>query len=357
VADGRLLRLVDAFQAEGLSVEVVGRGDPLDGPPGASMRTILPERESRHRLGGLAARAGAALTQPVRARGVVLVTLTPDPLLTASARRLLGGPRLVADCQEDYLAVLSDRSWATGTAGSAGRAFARMGRWAAARADLTVVADEHVPPSTARHRMVVRNLPSGRYLPEPSDPDDVPRAIYVGDVRTSRGLRTMLSAIEAATHWELDIVGPVSRQDQAWLDAWRASSIAAPRVRVHGRLPPARAWSLASGAWVGLALLDLTPAFVAAVPSKVYEYLFCGLPAIVTPLPRAAALVEEAGAGSVVRDAAEAAQALESLSDAPDRLHGKRRAAREWAAAQSSRPSGYSELAREVHRLVLEAQS
>jgi hypothetical protein len=40
VGDGRLFRLVDAMERVGLAVEVVGRGDPLDGPPGAVVRTL-----------------------------------------------------------------------------------------------------------------------------------------------------------------------------------------------------------------------------------------------------------------------------------------------------------------------------
>ncbi len=343
VGDGRLFRLVEALQRAGLSVEVVGRGDPADGPPGASVRT----RPRAGRLG----RALDAAWLPMAARGRVLLTLTPDPLPAAAVRRLLGRGPYVADCQEDYQALLSDRSWATGATGVVARGVARAAVALAGRADLTLVADDHVPPLRARHRMVVINLPSGGYLPPPSDPEPTPRALYVGDVRRSRGLRTMLAAIEAAPRWRLDVVGSVSAEDQPWLEEWRRSSAAADRVRIHGRRPAKEAWALATGAWVGLALLDSTPAFVAAIPSKVYEYFECGLPALVTPLPRAAALVEQAGAGRVVADAAAAAQALEEYAERPDTLAAHRRAAVEWVRRRAAEPSAYDELARLVAAL------
>jgi glycosyltransferase involved in cell wall biosynthesis len=343
---------------------VIGRGDAAGGPPGTQVRTIATDRGAagRGRV-GQARRAASALVEPFRARGRVLITLTPDPLPAASARRALGrltsrlgahsiGGPLVADCQEDYLALLDDRAWATGGAGVAARALARSARVTAARADLTVVADDHVPPHRARHRLVVRNLPSAGYLPAPTDPDPRPRAVYVGDVRRSRGLHTMLTAIEAAPGWSLDLVGPVSAQDQPGLDEWCASSPAARRVRIHGRLAPGEAWSVASGAWIGLALLDSTPAFVAAIPTKVYEYFGCGIPAMVTPLPRAAALVRESGAGTVVEDAAEAAAALATYVADPSLLAAQRDAAVAWAKNRRDEPSEYDRLAREVVALV-----
>ena len=52
----------------------------------------------------------------------------------------------------------------------------RLADGAEVLADLTVVADAHVPPAGARRRMVLRNLPYGGYLPEPSAPDAQPRA-------------------------------------------------------------------------------------------------------------------------------------------------------------------------------------
>lgn len=337
VADARLHREVAAFLRAGLTVEVLGLGDPAGGPPGAEVRTWL--------RGGLARRAGAAVRLPWSARGRVLVCLDPDLVASASVRRLTGR-RLVVDVHEDYVALLADRRWARGLAGAVGRAVARAATWLAARADLTVVVDDHVPPPTARARLVVPNLPDLALLPAPTRPGPVPRALYVGDLRASRGLFAMLDAVAGAPGWELDLVGPVAAGDRDRLDAWLACSPAAARVRLHGRLEPRAAWQLAAGAWVGLALLDRTPAFEAAVPTKLYEYLACGLAVLVTPLPRMAEIVAASGAGVVVGGAEEAAAVLRSWA-APADLVGRRAAALAWSASTAG-SSPYDGLAQRV---------
>jgi glycosyltransferase involved in cell wall biosynthesis len=345
VADARLHREVAAARAAGLVVEVLGLGDAHDGPPGAVVRT-------RPRPTGIAARLGLALAQPWRARGRVLLTLDPDvvpaTLLAARLRRR----RVVVDVHEDYLALLDDRAWARGAAGRLARAGVRAVLAAARRADLVVVADEHVPPATARARLVVRNTAAGgTYLPAPTPPEAHPRAVYIGDVRTSRGLRTMLAALEDAPGWTLDVVGPVAAADTAWLEHWQATSDAATRARFHGRRPPARAWELARGAWVGLSMLEDTPAFRDAVPSKLYEYLAAGLAVATTPLPRAARIVTDSGGGVVVPDAAALSATLRGWAARPEALESVRAAAVRWAGRSLAGPSGYDELAVRLREL------
>ncbi len=315
---------------------MLGLGEPEGAPAGVVVR-------SRPRP-GLAGRALAAASLPWRARGRVLLCLDPE-LLPAARLRRLTGRRLVVDVHEDYQALLRDRAWAAGLAGRGARAVVAASTRLAAGADLTVVADEHLPPLAARERLVVRNLPDTTMLPAPGPLGPVPRALYVGDLRTTRGLFVMLDAIEQAPGWELDLVGPVAPRDRARFDAWLATSPAAERVRWHGRLPPAKAWALAEGAWVGLALLDRTPAFEAALPTKLYEYLACGLGVLVTPLPRMADLVTQQGVGQVVSDAAATAQALLSWSDDGAALERCRNAAVEVARGNGS---SYDDLAAQV---------
>ncbi|MBV9097621.1 MAG: glycosyltransferase, partial [Frankiaceae bacterium] len=204
----------------------------------------------------------------------------------------------------------------------------------------------------ARQRLVVRNLPDLTALPAPAAREPEPRAVYVGDVRRSRGLVTMLTALESAPEWSLDVVGPVAAADQPWLDGWLATSAAASRLRLHGRLPPARAWQVASGAWVGLSLLDDTPAFRDAVPSKLYEYAAVGLPSLATPLPRVVDLLTESGAGVVVADAAATADEMRAFAADPARLDALRERALAWAASLTAAGSPYDDWAAQVARLV-----
>lgn len=260
------------------------------------------------------------------------MALDPDSLLASLVLGRLRRRRVVADVHEDYAALLNDRTWARGPRGRAAGVLARAATAAAQGADLVVVADEGVPPLRAPHRLVLRNLPYLGMLPSPGRPDHPPRALYVGDVRASRGLWSMIGALERAPAWVLDVVGPVSPSDQGELRDYLATGPARDRIRMHGRQPPRAAWALARGASCGLVLLDDTPAFRAAMPSKLYEYVASGLPVVVTDLPRQREFVERWQVGAVVTSGAGRAH---ELADVLIAWGGNDVAARESAAERA----------------------
>lgn len=212
--------------------------------------------------------------------------LVPDPdlaitgLVAARLRRIA----VVADVHEDYVGVAEEREWSRGPIKVVARAVARVAALAASRADVTVLTDPEHRPFSCRRRTVVLNVPGRGELGDVGTPDERPRAVYIGDVRVSRGLHAMVEAVLATDDWCLDIVGPIQDEDAAWV-ATRTSS-APDRITLHGRLAPPDAWKVAEGAWVGLSLLQDNPAFRVIMPTKIYEYLSFGLPVISTPLPR-----------------------------------------------------------------------
>jgi glycosyltransferase involved in cell wall biosynthesis len=342
VADARLHRIAAAVIASGLTVEVIGLGDRDGGPAGAHVRTS--QRAPLWR------RALTALSSPWGARGAILVCLDPDVAIGSALVRALRRRLLVVDVHEDYAALLRDRTWATGLRGRIARGAVAVATAVAARADLTVVADDTLPPPRprCRHRLVVRNEPDRALLAAvragPAAAGH--RAVYVGDVRRSRGLAVMIDALAQAPDWTLDIVGPVSVADASWLAARIAAPDVAGRVRVHGRKPPAAAWRIAGGADVGLALLDDTPAFRAALPTKVAEYLCAGMAVLATPLPRVERVLAESSGGTTVRTAGEAGAVLQQWSGTgAAELRQMKTAAMIWADSQAAEPSPYEELA------------
>ncbi|RZS90217.1 glycosyltransferase involved in cell wall biosynthesis [Motilibacter rhizosphaerae] len=342
VADARLHRLCAALVRAGLAVELRGLGDAADAPPGLVSVVAHPR-------GSLVRRALDAALLPWRARGRVLLLVDPDPVPSAALARLVRRRRLVVDVHEDYARLLADRSWARGLVGRVAQGVVAAATALARRADVTVVADGHVPPLEARDRRVVRNLPDGGYLPAPAPREERPRALHVGDLRRSRGLFAMVEAVAATDDWTLDLVGPVAAADRDELAGWEDRL--GERLRLHGRMPPREAWALAAGAWCGLVLLEDTPAFRDAVPTKLYEFLGCGLAVAATPLPRTAALVEESGAGVLVGSAAELSAALQRWSADPPELDELRGAALRWAQANLYGPSAYDDLAGAIARL------
>ncbi|HEU4676645.1 MAG TPA: glycosyltransferase, partial [Motilibacteraceae bacterium] len=246
------------------------------------------------------------------------------------------------------------RAWARGAAGRLARRLARAATRVAAGADLTVVADEHVPPRRARHRLVLRNLPSPALLPQPGEVTraEVPTAVYVGDVRASRGALAMAEAVALAPGWRLEVVGPVAPGEAERLERRVAAPDLAGRVVLHGRRPPREAWALAARGWVGLSLLEPTPAFLQAVPSKLYEYLAVGLPVVATDLPPARALLGEGGVLVPPATAGEATAALlRGWADDPAGLEPLRAAAARAGAAYREQDP-YAGFARAVRALL-----
>ncbi|WP_229665782.1 glycosyltransferase [Ornithinimicrobium pekingense] len=360
IADARLHRQVTALASRGLSVEVLALGHGVDAPPGAvQVRTWRRRSPAR--------RAPLALEMAASARGRVLLTLDPDTALAGAGRVWAGPPygndrrRLVVDAHEDYTALLSDRPWAAragGLPGGVARALVRAYLRVAAHASLTVVADDQVPPLRARQRLVLPNVPYPGMLPPPADPDPHPRALYIGDVRGSRGLFAMLETMRRAPSWTCDVVGPVALADQNELRRRLAEHPElTQRVRFHGRRPPAKAWTLAPGAWCGLLLLADTPAFQRAVPSKLHEYLACGLPVVSTDLPRQAGVLRESGAGAIVplgddvTVGSAVAKLLEDLAADPARLRNLRERARAAGARDGDLEGHYVRFADAIARL------
>jgi glycosyltransferase involved in cell wall biosynthesis len=334
VADARIHRLCAAFTDAGLVVELLGLGDAASAPPGVATR-VTP----RSSMGG---RATLAVRYAAAARGRVLLALDPDSLVTCLVVGRLRRRSVVADVHEDYVALVA-------------RVLVAGATWAACRADLAIVADDHVPPTRAGRRLVLRNVPYLGMLPEPSTPEDPPRALYVGDVRESRGLWAMVAAMEAAPAWSLDIVGPVSGADSPRLEDYLLHGPARDRIRTHGRIPPRDAWTLAKGAACGLVLLADTAAFRAAMPSKLYEYAACGLPVIVTDLPRQHDFVQGHGFGAIVptgeASGPAAGRVLTAWLADPQAVAAMRERAEAWRAEARTWTAAYEQVAAEVRSL------
>src|SRR5690348_10548109 len=236
VADARLHKITAALQNRDLTVELWGLGEAAGGPAGAVVHAG-PRGTMVHRLARTA-------VLPWRTNAKVVMTVDPDMIPIARLVTGLRRRKLVVDVHEDYERLLADRAWAKGPAGLPARLIVRAGSKLAAGADLTVVADSHLAPHQAKHRLVVQNLPDHGFL-APAPATGAPRAVYVGDLRESRGLFDMVETVAAAPEWSLDLVGPVAPSDRDRLEARIEEPELAGRVRLHGRQPPADAWRIA----------------------------------------------------------------------------------------------------------------
>jgi glycosyltransferase involved in cell wall biosynthesis len=100
-----------------------------------------------------------------------------------------------------------------------------------------------------------------------------------------------------------------------------------------------------------MALLGDTPAFREAVPSKLYEYLACGLVPLVSELPRQAEIVKAAKVGAVVADASEAAARLRAWASEPALIGTMRSRGHEWFDREILPLVSYDRLAERVAAL------
>lgn len=310
VADARLHRLTRALVRHGASVEVLGLGAETDGPTGASVRT-WPR-------GSMVGRGARGLTMARAARGRVLLALDPDSLLWARVVGRLTRRPVVADVHEDYRRMLEDRAWAQGVLGRGARVVARAAETVASRADLTLVADEHVPPGSARRRLVVRNEadkePHRTLAAVGRAP---PRGLRRGRARQPRALRDARRAaggtrVDPRRRRTRGLRGPARRRraPRGRARALRRGSrgTAASRRRRPGRSPTVRG---------SASPCSRTPRPSATpCPRRLHEYIAAGLIPVVTPLPRQARLCDEVG-GFVVADGEEAGQVLRSLAADP----------------------------------------
>ncbi len=291
-SNARLQRVMASCLAANLTVELFSSGNKSDVPEGVDFHTVSK--------GSRALRVSNSFTLPWRARGRVLFTPDPEAAIAIWLTNILFRRPWVVDVREDYRLLIEDRAWARGPAKAIAIVIAKMALLASAQADTTFVVDDWVRPALARNRMVVRNAPDIRFLPDLAPAEENPRALYVGDVRSSRGLWSMLRTIEMAPEWTLDIAGTIASQDLSRVLEWKENSEASHRVKFHGTLRPQDSWKLAAGAWVGLSLLESTPAFQRAWPTKIGEYLACGIPVITTDLPRPREVIVATKAGATV---------------------------------------------------------
>ena len=352
LADARLHRLTRALLRAGLAVEIFAPGDVKDAPAAIIRNPLLGDS---WRNTSLLARYYRSRIFVLRSRGRVIYAISPESVAPAFGLAKLLRKKFAVDFFEDYLRLLKDRAWARkyfGIIGWIASSDTKSALWFAKRADLTTVADVQVPPFDARNRLVVRNLPDASLLTQSGERSATPRAIYIGDLRKSRGLHAMLDAAAIAQDWEFDFVGGVATTDKDFVDRWFAQNPSATsRVRFHGRLAPAQSWKLAEGAWVGLSLLESTPAFIEAVPSKLYEYMSVGVATISTPLPRCIEIIESSKSGAIAATGAEVAERLNRWQNNPEELDALGSNALKWSAENLDSEREYANFAAEMVKL------
>lgn len=161
------------------------------------------------------------------------------------------------------------------------RAAASLLPRAFARVDGLVVAARHIHDTSMldHQRVVLRNMPLKRQRSAHVAPGfaERERAIaYVGAITAARGTGDVVRAA-LRTGATVYLAG---RADPAYLR--RILAMDAERVRYLGVVAPPDVACLLDRCRVGLAVLPPTPAYLEAIPSKLFDYLGAGLPCVIS---------------------------------------------------------------------------
>lgn len=315
-------RQIPALLAAGWQVTYAApfRGYEAVVDPAPGLTTVdLPRAAGRRRLA--AARAARSLARRAGPRHDIVLVHDPELLVALVGLRL----PLVWDVHEDPAAALAVKDWMPRPLRRSAAAGWRLAeRLVERRYPLLLAEYAYQERFRGRHPVV----PNTTIVPERPAPADLrqPRAVYLGNLTTSRGAQTLVEAarlVHAESEGAVltDVIGPArDRSTRSLLEAAVSDGV----LRWHGFVPAAQALALLDGAVVGLSLLRDLPNYRPSMPTKVVEYLAHGVPVVTTPLPLAAALVEACEGGVVVPfdDSRAAADAVLGLWRDPGRAAG-----------------------------------
>ncbi len=216
----------------------------------------------------------------------------------------------------------------------------------APHADLVLLHDPELALVAPRRIPVVLDGPPSRRIPRtldfptltpvpglpPRGPDDL-RVVHLGRLTRRGGAEEVIEVARSLAGHGLatELIGPADERIRPLLRSAQREGL----LRWYGFVPNDRALRIISGAMAGL---SLTRERHEQPPTKVLEYLAHGVPVVSSPEPASAFLLEETGAGVIVRDPASAVREILRLRDSPGeradlakRGHEAARARFDWA--------------------------
>jgi glycosyltransferase involved in cell wall biosynthesis len=150
----------------------------------------------------------------------------------------------------------------------------------------------HVPPAVDLERF--------EWIPDCAPRSGAPlRVLYAGTLGLAQGLPTLVQAAALAGPDVVELLIAGSGGDEQRLRATIATHGEA-RVRLLGSVAPEKIPALYADADAGVVPLRDLPIFAGALPTKLFEVLAAGRPAILAARGEAARLVRDADAGLVV---------------------------------------------------------
>ncbi|WP_165367613.1 glycosyltransferase [Phytoactinopolyspora endophytica] len=259
-------------------------------PVPSEYRSIdIPRATGLRRLAAL--RAARNLLRHHAADYDVVLMHDPELLIAASG---LAHKGLVWDVHEDTAAAIRMKPWLPKPVRPMATALIRNLERRAERRMTLLLAEEGYERRFERDHPVIRN---SVVEPEDLDIETGNRVVYLGRITMARGAAEM---VELGRRMSPDVhVHLIGNADADCVGQVRAAHDAG-HVHWHGFMPNDQALAQLPGALAGLSLLHDQPNYAHSRPTKILEYMAYGLPAITTPNPASAELVEKHDCGVVV---------------------------------------------------------
>jgi hypothetical protein len=298
------------------------------------------------------------MMRAVRSLQPDLVHFHDPELIPIGLRLKRAGLRVVYDAHEDLPRQILAKYWVHPLVRPlASRIVERLEDFAALRFDAIVAANPLARQRFERlgaNTVGICNYPIlGELTREVAWESRDVSVCYVGNITRTRGIGTLITAMPQ-TGAQIDLVGPWGepglREEMRRLPGWA-------QVVEHGFLHRNAIAKVMANCRVGLVTLLPTPAYLEALPVKLFEYMDAGLPVVVSNFPIWREIVEKADCGLLVNpeDPSSIAQAIIRLlsDDSLAQRFGEngRRAVREqynWRQEAKKLLSLYDTLAGEM---------
>lgn len=240
--------------------------------------------------------------------------------------RVVGKP-VIFDVHENVMGSLGDRSWIPSWLRPAVSSMAAAVLRLLMSSFDVVLAERSYERvySWLRASSVVCNFPALENFPRLAEDAKFARfsAVYIGGLRTERGLLDMLDAMrilqDQGRDADLYLIG---RLDEPSLRSVEAQITARALQNVHflGYMPQPEAMKIVARCHVGLSVLHAVPNYMESYPTKMFEYMACRLPVIVSDFPLYSDVVSGSSCGLTVMPQSPEllADAIVTIAELPD---------------------------------------
>lgn len=188
----------------------------------------------------------------------------------------------IYDAHEDLVGQMDDKAYIPRPLHPLAMLYARLlVRWADRWFEGIVTATPHIRSLYSnKNAGVVHNYPYLRDYPEPDGSGAVAgRLVYVGMLSQGRQVDVMVEAVKAVPGATLVLAGKADADVVSLLEG------SDPQVDYRGLLPAGEVPALIATASLGLVFLKPLKNYVDSLPTKLFEYLAAGIPAIVSDFP------------------------------------------------------------------------